>query len=286
MKIQYLNLKKTTRFHSLATPYLSFPMLDDVGFIRHGFSTRLGGVSTGAFTSLNLSFSRGDDPDCVARNFERIAKTLSVDVRQMVYAMQTHTTNVLTVTAEHAGMGVVKERTYQEIDALVTNVPGIVLVTSHADCVPLFFVDPVRRAIGLAHSGWKGTVHNIAAATVEKMTENYCSQPEDILAFIGPSVCRNCYEVGEDVAEQFAQAYRGTAFQGILTPKGCGKFLLDLHTANFKNLTKAGLKPEHIGITDICTCCNPKLLFSHRASRGNRGGLCGFLQIRENGPRL
>lgn len=142
-------------------PFLEYPMLRKTGLVYHGFSTRLGGVSEGCYASMNLSFDRGDDPEAVRENFRRIGNAIGVNVEDMVMSKQTHTTNVRVVTEEDRGKGVVKERDYTDVDGLVTDVRGICLVTSYADCVPLYFVDPVRNAIGLSHSGWRGTVGKI-----------------------------------------------------------------------------------------------------------------------------
>lgn len=279
MNINYINFSNTTRFHDTKIPYITFRSFEKLDFIRHGFSTRLGGVSKGIYESMNLNFTRGDDNEAVRRNFSLIGEALNILPDHMVFAMQTHTANVMEADYEHLGMGVTKDRSFSDIDGLVTNRPGIALVTSYADCVPIFLADPVKKAIGLSHAGWKGTVKNIAAVTVERMNKLYNSRPEDIFAFIGPSICRNCYEIGEDVAEEFAKAYSENVFDGILFPKENNKFHLDLHHANYFNLVNAGLLPEHISVTDICTCCNPEILYSHRASKGLRGGLCGFLEI-------
>ncbi len=280
MNINYLNFNNTTTFHCNNVPYISFKSFDKMDFINHGFSTRLGGVSTGIYSSMNLTFTRDDEPQRVSRNFEIIGHELNMDTKDMVYAKQTHTTNVMEVTDAHRGMGIVKERDFDNIDGLVTNTPGIVLVTSYADCVPLFIVDPVKKAIGLSHSGWRGTVNNIARVTIDKMKELYDTNPSDLIVFIGPSICRDCYEIGAEVANEFAIAYGEKVFDDILYPKENGKFQLDLHRANYYNFANAGVPVDNIGITDICTCCNPELLFSHRASHGERGGLCGFLSIK------
>lgn len=284
MNIQYFSGSGTTVFHTGRTPYITFKNFDGLDFVRHGFSTRLGGVSEGIYESMNLNFTRGDEPERVSRNFELIGEALGMEPEKMVYAKQTHTVNVMEAKQEHCGMGVVRPRDYSDVDGLVTNVPGIALVTTYADCVPVFLADSVKRAIGLLHSGWRGTVDNIVSVGVGKLTELYGTKPSDIVAFIGPSICRSCYEVGEDVAERFAEVYGKDAFlEGILKPGdvGNGKFMLDLHRANYINLVNAGVGQENIGVTDICTCCNPKLMFSHRASKGKRGGQCGFLQITE-----
>ena len=140
------------------TPYLQFPLLERTGIVDHGFSTRLGGVSRGEFASLNLSFDRGDEPEAVRENFRRIGASIGVKCEDMVLSQQTHTTNIRLIKEEDRGKGVVRERDYTDVDGMITDVPGICLVTSFADCVPLYFVDPVKKVIGLSHSGWRGTV--------------------------------------------------------------------------------------------------------------------------------
>ena len=189
------------------TPYLEYPLFQETGIVTSAFSTRLGGVSEGYYSSLNLSFDRGDDPARVLENFKRIGASMGVAVEDMVLSKQTHTTNVRVVTKEDKGKGVMRERNYTDVDGMITNVPGICLVTSYADCVPLYFVDPVKKAIGLSHSGWRGTVGKIGKNTVQLMQENFGSKPEDLLAAVGPSVCMDCYEVSEDVIEQFKEAF-------------------------------------------------------------------------------
>lgn len=258
-------------------PFLSYPILEDTGIVRHGFSTRLGGVSIGGHSSMNLSLSRGDQPEAVRENTERITRAIGVDREKLVYTNQTHTTRVAAVSAEDAG------KTLAETDGLVTDSPGICLVTFYADCVPLYFVDPVRRAVGLSHSGWRGTVGNMAAATVEKMKECFGTRPEDIVAAVGPSICQDCYEVSEDVIRQFQAAYPRECWEELFYEKGNGKFQLDLWRANEINLRGAGVRPDHIAVTNVCTCCNPEILFSHRVQGWDRGNLCAFLALKEEG---
>jgi len=262
-------------------PLIKFKCFEGIDFINYGFSTRLGGTSKGIFSSMNLSFARGDDENCVSKNFELIANSIGTTPEHMVYAMQTHTANVLRVGKNECGMGVMRERNFCDIDGLITNEPGVCLVTSYADCVPLYFVDIKKKCIGLSHAGWRGTVGKIGIQTVKMMTQAFNSNPLDIIAFIGPSICSDCYEVSKDVADEFLAAYSKEIINHILIAKPNQKFQLNLHLANKYNLLDAGLKPENIFVTDICTCCNPDLLYSHRASKGQRGGLCGFLEIKE-----
>ena len=201
------------------TPYLEYPLFQETGIVTSAFSTRLGGVSEGYYSSLNLSFDRGDDPARVLENFKRIGASMGVNVEDMVLSKQTHTTNVRVVTAEDKGKGIMQERNYTDVDGMITNVPGICLVTSYADCVPLYFVDPVKKAIGLSHSGWRGTVGKIGKNTVQLMQENFGSKPEDLLAAVGPSVCMDCYEVSEDVIEQFKEAFEKKYWEDLFYKK-------------------------------------------------------------------
>lgn len=260
-------------------PYIQFKNLSATGIVKHGFSTRKGGVSTGIFSSMNLNFKRGDDPDAVLENYRRMAAALNMRVEDMVLSDQTHTTNVRVITEEDRGKGILKPQDYSDVDGMITNVPGIVLVTSYADCVPLYFVDPVRKAIGLSHSGWKGTVGHIGQKTVWKMHEVYGSEPKDIVAAIGPSICQSCYEVSDDVAGAFRANFTADEAADILLDKGNGKYQLDLWKANWYVLTDAGILPEHLSVTDLCTACHPDLLWSHRKTNGQRGGLSAFLSL-------
>ena len=167
----------------------------------------------------------------------------------------------------------------QDVDGLVTDDPKVTLVTFYADCVPLYFVDTVHHAIGLSHSGWRGTVGRMGRVTLEKMKQEFDTNPKDVLCAVGPSICQNCYEVSEDVAAAFADEFLGHEDE-ILTSKGNGKYLLNLWKANEIVLTEAGIQKKHLAVTNLCTCCNPGLLFSHRASRGKRGNLAAVMALK------
>ena len=160
-------------------PLLKYPLLEQTGIVEHCFTTRIGGVSKGIYESLNLSFTRGDEDAAVRENFRRLAGAMETDVSKFVFTDQTHTTNVRRVTAEDAGKGIVKERDYTDIDGLITNEPGLVLSTFYADCVPLYFVDTAKKAIGLAHAGWRGTVAEMGARMVEAMQTEFGSNPNE-----------------------------------------------------------------------------------------------------------
>ena len=264
-----------------SVPYLEYPMLRETGIIRHGFSTRLGGVSEGCWASMNLSFERGDRPEVVMENFRRIGAELGVRCEDMVLSQQTHTANVRVVTGADRGKGITRERDYTDVDGLITNEPGICLVTSFADCVPLYFVDPVKKAIGLSHSGWRGTVGKIGKRTVEMMGESFGSDPADILAAVGPSVCMDCYEVSGDVIEKFRQVFDEKLWPELFYEKENGKCQLDLWKANELIFLESGILPEHMAVTNLCTHCNSEILYSHRAAGDKRGNLCAFLALKE-----
>jgi len=260
--------------------YLTFESLDNFEFVSNLFSTRIGGVSQGYHAEMNLGFSNGDDPEKVYENYSRIAGVLGINTDHIIRSHQTHTTNVLTVTEEHLySDGVLHDPPMNDIDGLITDVPGLCLTTTYADCVPLYFVDPKRRAIGLSHSGWKGTVNRMGAVTIEKMVSQYGCCPSDIYVAIGPSICQDCYEIGTDVAEKFIEAFGDDRY--LKAGKEIGKYHLDLWSVNRDICIEAGVSPEHIELPDICTCHNYDLLFSHRASKGKRGNLAAFLMINE-----
>lgn len=260
--------------------YLTYESLLRTGLVRHGVSTRCGGKSSGFLGTMNLSYSRGDDDACVTENFRRISKAIGFEADSMVFTDQTHTTNVMKVTKEHRGCGFNKDRGYSDIDGLVTNVPGLTLSIFTADCVPLLFVDPVKRVVGASHSGWRGTVGRIGAKTVELMASEYQSNPADIIAVIGPSICKECYEVSEDVADEFKKEFDVKYHDVIMEPgKEAAKYQLDLHEANRIILMEAGVLKSNISMPGICTCHNPQFLFSHRASYGKRGNLGAFIQL-------
>lgn len=279
--------------------YLTFPMLERTGVVRHLITTRLGGVSTDEFASMNLGFNRGDRKEAVDENYRRIAGVLGCSPEDMTASQQTHTTNIRRVTGDDKGKGIVRFQDYRDVDGLMTDEPGIALVTYYADCVPLLFVDCADRAIGLAHSGWRGTLGRMGQCMVSEMREAFGTDPAELYAAVGPSICQECYEVSEDVAERFvtlekeSEPIRREALERGIYRRGLseglpkliepgrqpGKYQLDLWLANLVILRQAGIPMERISVTDICTCHNSKYLFSHRASGGRRGNLAAFLML-------
>ena len=290
--IRYIDIKRCGSERTMelrerkGVHYLVFPKIEELGIVDHLFSTRLGGVSKGYFSEMNLSYTRGDEKEAVDENYRRISDVLGHGRKldDFVCTFQTHTVNVMKVTEEDRGKGPAKLRDYTDIDGLITNIPGIILSTFHADCPPVFFIDPVKKAIGLSHSGWKGTKGEIAARTIEAMTKEYGTNPKDLICAVGPSICGECYEIGADVAEEFSENYTKEELENekIIVPYPNEKFRLYLWNAIRYTLKKSGVKPENILVTDICTRCNPDLLFSHRVHKDSRGNLCAFLSLKDD----
>lgn len=282
MDLKYIHDNRTCQINKKAgVHYITFPRLSMYeADMLHGFSTRLGGVSKGYFSSMNLSFLRGDETEAVMENHRRFAQALGYMPEKLVFSDQVHLTHFHKVTVEDIGKGITRKSDILGIDGLVTNEPGIPLITFYADCVPLFFYDPVCRVIAMAHSGWKGTVERIGEKMVHFMETEYGSRAQDIVCAIAPSICQSCYEVSEDVALRFWEVFGKEHGDTLLYQKENGKYQLNLHKACELTLLEAGIQAHNLDITDLCTCCNPDFLFSHRASFGRRGNLAGVMMLR------
>ena len=276
--------RTTTYIEKDNVGFLQYKKLNEYPWLMNAFSTRKGGVSKGQYAEMNLSFTVGDDPETVKENFRIFGDAIGIKREQMVYAAQTHTNNVIKIDSANKGMGVICDRNFDNTDGLITDDPGVCLVGSYADCVPLYFVDPVRRCIGLSHSGWRGTVTKIGRNTIELMRKEFGTDPDNLICCIGPCIGKECYEVSADVVEEFKKAYTSAQCDRIYMPvEGKeGKYLLDLPMANYLLFEECGVRQENIILPDLCTSCNKELLHSHRASGGKRGGMCAFLMIRES----
>lgn len=265
--------------------YLTYRRLDNIPFIKHAFSTKEGGVSEGIFSTMNLSFTRGDDIDKVKENYRRFFDAVGFALNNMVMSDQIHETDIMKIdekkineiNEESKG---IEDRVCKNIDGLITDLLNVPLVTFYADCVPLYFVDTVNKAIGLSHSGWRGTVKGMGIKTVEAMIREYGSNPENIVAVVGPSICQECYEVSKDVVDEFHKEYDDKFdVSSIYYEKENGKMQLNLWEANRQILLLAGLKSENIVISNVCTSCHSDLLFSHRKTNGKRGNLIAVMEI-------
>lgn len=231
------------------------------------------------YASLNVSYTRGDEKAAVDENYHRTAVSLHADVSDFVLTDQTHTVNIRKVTGKDCGKGILREKDYTDIDGLITDEPGIVLGAFFADCVPLLFIDPQHHAVGVSHSGWRGTVARMGRETIRAMCDAFQSRPQDLYCAVGPSICQSCYEVSEDVAQRFQKEFPDAGDE-LCMPGAPGKYQLNLWKANEIVLSEAGIIKEHLAVTNICTCCNAKLLFSHRATHGKRGNFGVFIKLR------
>lgn len=265
------NLNKNEDFQ-----YLTFPSLERYTELLHCFTTRHGGVSEGSFKSMNIGFSTGDNDENVKRNIEIMAKMLGIKTEDIVETNQSHTNNIKYVTEEHKGM-VFKESPFKNIDGIYTDKRNLALMSFHADCNSIFFYDPVKKVIALAHAGWRGTLLNIAGVMVKALVKDFNCNVDDIITVIGPSLCSSCFEVDKDVADMFLgenKDYKN--FMEIKKPK----YHFNLWEMNKYLLMNEKIKESNIEISGICTKCNNDLFFSHRAQKGKRGLLAGVLMMK------
>ncbi len=260
--------------------WYSFPALDQYSDrLVHGFSTRLGGVSEGFYSSLNLGLGRGDKEAHVYENYRLFAAAVGFDQDKAIISAQTHGTTVLTVSAADAGQGLVKSRAYHDIDGLATADKNLPLVTTYADCTPLLFYAPDRHMIANCHAGWRGTAKKMAASGVKLMIELGCD-PSQLIVIIGPSAGPERYEVSADTAACFAGLAdeRGAVIAPIADKDG--KFMLDMWRANRTVLMQSGVLAENIHIADLCTIEHADIFYSHRIVGNERGSLAAVIMLK------
>jgi YfiH family protein len=245
--------------------FMTIESFEKTLLVAHGFSTRVGGVSTGEASSLNLGIHRKDTPQNVQENFRLLCNAAGLDKNAIVMTDQVHGDNVHVAKRCDIGKRIAKT------DALITNEKGVVLCTFHADCIPIFFLDPVKKAIGLAHCGWRGTRLKIGVKVVEKMKAEYGCRPEDILVGIGPSIGVCHFEVDRDVADLFDEKY----VQMHQKPH------IDLRQMCRDDLQSAGIRPDNITVSDICTYCSRDLFFSYRGDNMKTGSMASVMQLLE-----
>jgi YfiH family protein len=250
--------------------FYRFDNLASYDEVFHGVFTRLGGVSLSPYDSLNVGHFIGDNHRAVEANHDLICQALGISQRDIATAHQVHGSQVALVKPDDCG------RVIPATDALVTDTPGVALMLRFADCLPVLLYDPVHRAIGLAHAGWKGTIGGIAAKTVSAMLEACGSRPGDIVAGLGPCIGPYCYQVGTEVVELVKASLN--PWEGILQPQGDGSFHFDLWEANRRQLAELGV--GKIAVIQLCTACRTDEFFSHRAEGGHTGRFAVILGMR------
>lgn len=258
-------------------PHLSSTLLSGAGGIAHGFSTRLGGVSTAPFDSLDLGYNRGDDPACVAENYRRFCAAIGADHNRVVKSRQIHTDGIRIVTQADLGVALCAPAPY-EADSLVSNVPDLCLTIFTADCVPVLLYDPVERCVAAVHSGWRSTAMAIVPKTVETMVSRFGCQRANLLAAIGPAIGGCCFQTQAEVPDAMLETYGGMAAP-FIRPDGPDHFRVDLRGIIAHSLQDAGLSPDHIDVSDHCTACHPDLFWSHRLVGNARGSMAAMIQL-------
>ena len=245
--------------------------------VSHCFTTRFGGVSTGALASMNLAIKLDELDENVTRNFEILGDALGFGIHDLVLTRQTHSDIVRVVTRDDCNGCF--HRNYPECDALVTNTPGVALTVFTADCTPLLFHDPVTGAVGAAHAGWRGTVSAIGPKTVDAMVRSFGCKAEDIRAAIGPNIGFCHFETDRDVPDALLAAF-GEAVLPFIRQAG-EKYYVDLKAINAMILRRSGVR--HIEISEDCTMCSPDRFWSHRVTRGERGSQGAIIVRKEEG---
>lgn len=259
--------------------FITFPSLSRYPELFHLFTTRLGGVSEGPYTSLNLGLGSDDTRKNIQQNYEILSSALSLDLDKIVRGYQTHTINIRTVSEENKGKLWAERPEFMDVDGLITDQIDIALMTFHADCIPIYYYDPIKKAIGMAHAGWRGTLANMAGAMTKRMVQEFGSDPADLVAVVGPSLGQCCFEVDPDVAEEFLSA--NSSYEEYVGEKWKEKYHIDLWGITKFQLQESGLVPENIEISGLCTKCHQDLFFSHRGQKGESGRMVGMIMLKE-----
>lgn len=261
-----------------ALRYIQFECLNEYsGMLTHFMSTRLGGVSSGECSTLNLSFSRNDDRENVLENYRLLCTSAGIDTGSLVLTDQVHGTRVYKAGETDKGKGFEIKSDIAETDGLLTTAPGVTMVTLHADCVPVFLFEPGIKAAALLHSGWKGTLRNIVSSALSEMKKLPGFDPKRLVALTGPSIGHCCFEVDEDVYALFREKYNDSEFYNSMPHK---KWNIDLKGIIKRELADEGLDERNIHDSGLCTKCRRDLFFSHRGDMGRTGSMAAFMQIR------
>lgn len=240
------------------------------------FTTRHGGVSKECFNSLNLGLGTNDNKCNILKNYEILGDCINININDIVMTSQTHTANIMIVEEKDKGKGILRKRDYENIDGLITNIKNIPIATTHADCVPLVLYDYRNKVIGVAHSGWRGTLKKIGEKMIQQMCMKFNCNVNNIVAGIGPSLCQKCFEVDEDVAKMFINIDKN--YEQFMYKNNI-KYYIDLWKINEYLFIKNGITKENIQNSRLCTKCNMDLFFSHRGQKGERGIMASIAML-------
>jgi len=252
-------------------------LLQEEGFI-HGFSTRVGGVSQGPFTTLNTGMSTGDKPSLVLENRRRFLSLWGLHLSSTISGQAVHGLRVTRVASKDQEKNNTKAAVVPFSDGLVTSCPGLVLTSFAGDCQIIIVIDPRQKAVGIAHAGWRGVLKGMSKQLVSCMGKEFNSRPGDLKVVVGPSICFKCFEVDTAVAQMFR--YQGWDDWNYLNKAHRGeKYYVNLEEITRRQLFCAGLNKESIELSNWCTYENPSLFYSHRRDRGNTGRQMGFVVL-------
>ena len=265
-------------YNKTAIPYLQSTLLAKSGVVDHGFSTRLGGCSTGPSASLNTAFHTKDSAENVIENRRRFFDIFNYDYRKTVSAIQVHGTDLAVFDSSNHGEGAFPGSARRECDALVTTKKGLPLAAYAADCMLIYIVSAEKPLVALAHAGWRGTLGEIGPRVIDFIKKQYGIQPENLLAALSPSICRDCYQVDSETANKFALA--GWNEQPYMETQADGTYKLDLKEINRTQLHRCGVKKDNLDYSSLCTSCNKKLFYSYRRDFGSTGRMIGFAALK------
>lgn len=269
-----LNEVNNVKFYSFDI----FTEFEQRGLIKHAFSTKFGGVSTGVYATMNLHF-RNDTRENVLENYKRFCSAIDLDYKNVVFSDQIHEDKIYRVTSQDRGKGLLRKSDIKGIDALITNEKNVILTTFYADCVPIYLYDKLNNAIGIAHSGWRGTVKEIGIKTAKKMQQEFNTKFENLLIGIAPSISLCCFQVDETVCQEFKSKIP-FSHKYIFEDTEQGKYKIDLQEIIKQGFINIGVLEENIEISRICTKCNNDIFFSHRATGNDRGSLAGLISLK------
>ena len=261
--------------------YFNCSELDNTNLVINAFTARTGGISRTPFDKLNLSYNVGDEENCVAENRKIILDALSIDYRTAVSAQQVHKDKISLARKEDKGKGAFKySKGIAQTDAFITDIPGIPLFMCYADCVPIFILDPVKKAIALIHSGRKGTELELTLKTLFKMNKIFKTSPHSCLAAIFPSIGPCCYHIKEEkkIDDYWLNEVKYDG-EPISLQNKSGRSL-DLRRANYGQLIQGGLEEKNIFVNEICTADHPELFFSYRRDKGNTGRMAAIFMLK------